>query len=416
MPHYRYQALNADRQPFAGEIAAEGLAQAVAQLEAQGLTVLSIVDAAAEHPAAPAAEESPGGDNPFAPQTGAERAAAEETILRLHMEQVIERGRDLLPPLRAYAAEMPAGKRRRELEAVLRVLDCGDAAAAASSLSALPGYWIPLLSAASSSRDPGRVLREFLQQSQRAADLNRQWWLTLAYPAFLAGIVVVVMAALSILVIPIFRDIFSGFGLELPWLTQEVLTVSDWFASGRIIFVALVLIALAVLFFKGRQLLPAGLRDWLGDRFDPLWGRSTAMARLAHFTADLLEAELSPAHALRLAGMATNRGAIKRAAWRVAGALEARQAVASVDPAQRRSRRLVSATVLHALQVPLPTAARVRLLREISGCHADRARIRLSWTRGILEPIAICTIGLIVGVTILALFMPLFALIHALSI
>jgi type II secretory pathway component PulF len=416
MPHYRYQALNADRQPVAGELAADSLAQVVAQLEAQGLTVQSIVDVSSEPSAAGPAAMNPGGDNPFASPTAIERAAAEQAALRLHMEQVIERGRDLLPPLRAYAAEMPAGVCRRELEAVLRVLGRGDAAAASTALAALPGYWIPLLSAATSSRDPARVLREFLQESQRAGELSRQWWLALAYPAFLAGIAVLVMAALSFLVIPIFRDIFAGFGLELPWLTLIVITVSDWFTSGRIVLPALVVVALAVLLVKGRQLLPAGLREWFGDRFGLLWGRSNTLARLAQFTADLLEAELNPAHALRLAGMATNRGAIRRAAWRVASNLESPWLAAAADPAAlRRSRRVLSATVLHALQSPLSTTARVRLLREVSGCHADRARIRLSWTRGFLEPVAICAIGLIVGVTVLALFMPLFTLIHGLS-
>ena len=415
MPRYRYHALNADRQPVTGELSAAGFAQAISQLESQGLIVQSIVDAASDISASIGTSSPSSGESPFASQTAADRASAEQADLRLHMEQVIQRGQDLLPPLRAYAAEMPRGRQRRELEAVLRVLERGDAATATTSLAALPGYWIPLLSAASSSHDPGRVLRDFLQESQRAADLSRQWWIALAYPLFLTGIAVLVMAALSFLVIPIFRDIFEGFGLQLPWLTVWLLTVSDWFTSGRIIIIALALVLLAVLLVRGRHLLPAGLRVWFGDHFDPLFGRSTALARLAQFTADLLEAELSPAHALRLAGMATNRGAIKRAAWRVSAELEPRQSQTAGDPPLRRSRRLIPATVVLALRAPLTATARVRVLREISACYADRARLRLSWTRGILEPIAICAIGLIVGVTVLALFMPLFTLIHGLS-
>ena len=42
MPHFRYQALNAQQQPIAGELEAESVSQAVSRLEAEGLTVQSI--------------------------------------------------------------------------------------------------------------------------------------------------------------------------------------------------------------------------------------------------------------------------------------------------------------------------------------------------------------------------------------
>jgi type II secretory pathway component PulF len=60
-------------------------------------------------------------------------------------------------------------------------------------------------------------------------------------------------------------------------------------------------------------------------------------------------------------------------------------------------------------------AVRVRLLREISTCHAERVRAGRSWTSGIIEPIAICVVGLVVGWTVLALFLPLVSLIRGLS-
>jgi type IV pilus assembly protein PilC len=60
-------------------------------------------------------------------------------------------------------------------------------------------------------------------------------------------------------------------------------------------------------------------------------------------------------------------------------------------------------------------AARIRLLREVGHCHAERARTRLSWTRGLMEPLAICAIALVVGFTVLGLFLPLIALVQGLA-
>jgi type II secretory pathway component PulF len=63
----------------------------------------------------------------------------------------------------------------------------------------------------------------------------------------------------------------------------------------------------------------------------------------------------------------------------------------------------------------MSATSRIRLLREISACHAERGRLRLSWASGIIEPITICIVGIVVGLTVLALFLPLVKLIEGLT-
>jgi type IV pilus assembly protein PilC len=351
-----------------------------------------------------------GGESPFARDEGRRRIVVERAALEQHLQTVLERGRDILPALRAYAQELPVGRRRRQLDSVLQILERGDAAEAAATLATLPGYWIPLLAAATATRDPGRILREFVRESERALELQRQWWLTLSYPALLGGLALAVLSALSLFVIPVFRDIFGGFGLALPDFTKLVLTISDWIASGRILLVVGALLAAAILIWQLSRLLPAHVRHWCGDHLGMRWGRATTLARFSQFAADLLEADLVTPQAVRLAGLATGNPPLQRAASRVAGDLEAGGDVSRPD-----SKSLLTATVLHALDGRVAAPARIRLLREISACYAERARGRLSWTRGIVEPLAICAIGLVVGATVLALFLPLISLIHGLA-
>jgi type II secretory pathway component PulF len=57
----------------------------------------------------------------------------------------------------------------------------------------------------------------------------------------------------------------------------------------------------------------------------------------------------------------------------------------------------------------------MQLLRELSLNHSERIEAKLSWTRGLIEPISIMVIGLVVGATVFALFMPLIQLVNALS-
>jgi len=409
MPSFRYQALNAKQELVSGEVQADGVQQALSQLEASGLTVQAIGYASS----------APAPEGPFRAIAGAAGAALwktasldasiEQAVLQSHLKTVLEQGKSLVPALRAYADEMPSSRRRRQLRTVCSILDHGNAVDATSAFADLPEYWVPLLTSAASSSDPGQALREFLEESQRAAELRRQWWLTLAYPVIVAGTAAGVLTLLSFLVIPAFRDIFYDFDLDLPGPTRLVLSVSGWITSGQALVAAVLLIALVALLASTRRVLPSPIIAWLGDRISGVFGRSTAIAQFARFTADLLDAGIDVPSALRIAGFAIRRLRLRQAGWRLAGDIEARRG------AQRTDRRLLTATFLHALQSDMPASSRIRLLKELSCCHADRARHRLSWTRGIIEPITIGVIGLLVGGIVIGLFLPLITVVTLLS-
>ncbi len=413
MPSFRYHALDAKGQPVTGELEADGVQQAVAQLQTRGLIVQSIgsTESGWTSPSAkpPATDVRTAENAATAPRRSAGESV-EQAVLRAHMATILDRGRAIAPALRAYAEEMPAGWQRRQLVAVCRVLERGDAAEATAALAELPDCWIPLLSAATSSSDAGHVLRKFLTESRRADDLRQEWWLTLAYPMILIGLVTVVMTALSIFVIPQFREIFAEFELELPQLTFWVLNLASFLSTWGVLLVVVLIIVFTLLFLKANRFLPSSAFGWLGNRFRPLYGRRMAVARFTRFTADLLEAGVSLPDALRIAGFTVKQSRMQRAAWRLANDIES-----SGEFSQRAYQRPLTATVAYALSPDTPPASRVRLLREISNCHAERVRIGLSWAAGVVEPIAICVVGFAVGLTVLASFMPMVKLVEALS-
>jgi type II secretory pathway component PulF len=341
---------------------------------------------------------------PVPPLSGAEQA-----VLQSHMAKVLEQGRVIAPALRAYAEEMPRGRQRRQLLAVCQVLESGEAADTATALRSLPDYWIPLLSAATSSNDPGRALRDFLAESRQTDELRRQRWLSFAYPFLVLCVAVVVLAILSVFIVPVFRDIFDDFDLQLPGLTIFVLTVSQWLARGGIALIALSMVAIGLLLFNAQRAFPWSFSSWLGDRFPAPFGRRDATARFARFTADLLDAGLSVPDALRIAGYSMNRRRLRTAAWQMADDL------AEDGGANSAGSQMLSPAVVHALCTPMSAGSRIRLLRELSACDAQRMRMRLSWTTGIIEPVTICVVGIIVGLTVLALFLPLVKLIEGLT-
>ncbi len=394
MPRFHYQALNADEQLVAGDVDAATVQEAIAQLESRGLVVQSIGIASAR---AEAAE--------VALQIVPEAAIAEQQMAR-----VLQEARPLVPALRAYAEEMTARPRRRELLAVCSLLESGDAASALERWRRLPEYWIPLLAAAAATNDPARVLREFLDEAERAHDLRVQWRRMLAYPVVVVLLALAVLLFLSLAVLPIFRDMFADFALQLPDLTRGVLGLG-WFLTSRVgLVVAVIVVAVVAVLAMRRWLLPARANSRFTDWYDKRFRRSAVISRFARFAAELIQAGVEPTAAMRLAAQTTRLPEPSAPApASSAGPLNYAELVKS------KFARPISATIAYATSRDMLPATRARLLKEVSNCFADQSRRRASVMQGLFGPLAVCFVGGCVLLVVLALFLPLVELINNLS-
>jgi type IV pilus assembly protein PilC len=401
MPRYHYQALNADQQLVVGEVEADTAALALAQIEALGLTVQAIGIAGSEIEGALTLREVAA--TPPGPMPPIDDERQTEIALQSHLARTFERGRPLVPALRAYAEEMPSGRRRRELLEVCRVLENGNVAEAMSGLTSSPDYWIALVGSASGSNPPDKILQSFIVDSQQADETRRQWWTLLAYPLFLVAFASAVLAVLAYMVVPTFQSIFDDFDLQLPWITVWTLNVSHWITSGAALVGLLSLIAIA-----GLTVAISG--HALGYLYAELFGRSAAIARFVGFTADLLEGGIAVPDAVRIAGRTATGGRLRNASQAFAPQLEAD----NVGAAQR-SQRPLTATFVYAVTADMPIGARIRLLQEIAACYADRARSRMLWTQGIVGPMTMLIVGFLVGFVAFSLFIPLINLVNNLS-
>jgi len=340
MANFRYNALNSDRQQVAGELQAENLQQAIDQLETRGLIVQSIAHAQSKAPI-------PAKGHPVTDETSA-RVVMEQTVLGAHLAQVLEGAKTIAPALRAYSEELRIGGRRRELEIVIGALEGNDDVGAEKAFASLPEYWIPLLSAATSSRDPGRVLQEFLSEAERTEELRRQWWLTISYPLFILCVSCAVFALLSVLVVPLFSNIFHEFDMTLPALTLIIVNAA-WLIAHALPYALIGLILFIgwfFYFFLRRPRRSSNVTSRIPAFF---FGRATAIARFSQFLADLLEAGLSVPDTLRVAGFLTTRKRLQNAAWRLADQLQIDALAAQHIEAPRGT-----ATIFYALRSECP--------------------------------------------------------------
>lgn len=396
MAHYEYQAQTANGETTKGTVEALTVSQAVSELEAQGLTILAIGQVAT----------AAAGQDGVVP-ISAFQADGNEPLRQL-LANAMQESASLLPALRAAATEQSAGLRRQHLAEFVNILDRGDVPAAVSSIDRLAEHWIPLISAARAGQAAGALPR-FFREWRDANQLSVQSRLAVSYAVIVLSLAGIVLAGLCAFVVPTFTNIFAGFGLKLPALTRFVMSLSEGVISGRILALIAAVVLLVGGVWFGLRFLPSGLKAAFGDRFGTFFGRSAALARFMGCAADLLEAELQPGMAIRLAGAATRSPRLARAARRWQPPEPGNRARADL------ARPILPTTVQYALAAEIAGASQIALLRELSRVYSERALARSSWTRGIVEPLAVVLIGFSVGAVVLALFMPLISLIQGLS-
>ncbi len=295
------------------------------------------------------------------------------SLLSSYVLQAISRHHSAARLVRALAEDMPAA-RGRPWQAIADALDSNDVDMAKRIDAPHAQYWLPLI--ASRRNDPqmlSRLVRAAGQRMQQASG----GWAALAYPLVIVGFSIVVMIILSVLVMPVFSDMFTDFGLELPAATRAVIGFMGFLATGW----GPLLVALGVI-AVGRWILIT--RSPRGPGIAEGFTRNLAM---------LAEAGLPQQDAIALAATAVGL-----------------PPAAAASGNRHRPIEVVVDMALHH-----EAKASAILLSAIADCHADRARSSLWSTQWLIGPVAIGVVGLLVGLIMIALFMPLVRLVSELS-
>lgn len=381
MPTFQYNALDKQGQPVDGALEAENVGEAVEHLQAKGLTLLSIAlegEAFAE-----GTEENEDDEN---------RELAE--ALEEPIDRLLSIKESLAEPLSAYACEIPTGKKRRELQAINRLLASGDRRSVIEAAAAHPAGWAPLL-AASSCEDPCDAFARFVELDQQKSAQHRQWRLALGYPLFIVVFAMIVLAVIANFILPTFVSIFDDFGLELPAMTEFVVAFGSLLTFSRLPVGALIIFSVA---FAWDRLIGW---PWTIGR-----NKALRLTRLTQVTATLLEAGV-PAHLALRAGSAQAGRRLRARSEDLAEMIQ--------DKSKQGRVRPPSYAIAYALNSDLPGATSARLMQELSLCHQDKAARLSSWTSGAMGPGAIVLIGILVGFVVMALFLPLVRLLGGLT-
>lgn len=259
-----------------------------------------------------------------------------------------------------------------------------------------------------------KSLLQISEQLETAGDLRAQVFKKLAYPLVLVVAGAVAIGFMLVFVIPVFQETYSSAGVPLPGITRALLWTSDAAAAWGPYL--LLIPALGVFVLKYIAKTPA-----LAASFDrallrtPLlgpWLRDMAVLQFMDVLSTLLESGFTVVEALGESGSAVKNRAVQ-------------ECVRSLEAAVRRGERFSRELDRYSDLFP-PVVSQLVIIGEKTGKLSQATRdIREHLRReierktnlavGTIEPVLTISLAVLIGVVLLAIYLPMFDMISTMN-
>ena len=266
--------------------------------------------------------------------------------------------------------------------------------------------YVNMVVAGEQSGEFAGILKRLAAIMQSTARLKGKVKSAMTYPTVIVSIALLMAAGLIQFVVPIFAEMFSGFGKDLPALTQTLVDLSDfvkanWYYIGGCIFIA-------VFLFKKWKQTEKGHYQF--DEFKlkmPVFGMLNLKSGIGRFC--------------RLMAQMTNAGVpILKSLEVVAGSIGNRVLEKSILDARKEVEQgnqlnvaLDGKPYMPILMVRMIAAGEKAgkvedMLDSVADSYDEEVEALLNTLTSLMEPFLMVFLGAIIGTIVMAMFMPIF--------
>ncbi|MGZ4791615.1 MAG: type II secretion system F family protein [Ilumatobacteraceae bacterium] len=254
------------------------------------------------------------------------------------------------------------------------------------------------------------VLLQLATMMEKQLELRRRVKSAMSYPIAVGGIIVVIVSAMLIFIVPMFKSMYKDLGGTLPLPTRILISVSG-FITGMWWLIALVTVVTVVALKRWKATPPGRMAfDRLKLRL-PIAGvivQKTALARFCQTLAALARAGVSIMEALDIvadtAGNAVVAAAVMNARERVR--------VGESVSAALEGHAVFPSMVVQMMAVGEETGALDEMLDKIGEFYDAEVSATVDALTSLIEPLLMVVMGATVGGMVVALYMPMFKIIN----
>jgi type IV pilus assembly protein PilC len=224
-----------------------------------------------------------------------------------------------------------------------------------------------------------------------------------------------------VFIIPKFEEIFTDFGVALPALTVWLITTSRWFAGtnpGQAMAGWIVALPAPIFFWIGWKLIrKAGpgraatdhMMLWL-----PVFGdlvRKTVIARFTRTLGTLISAGVPILEAIKITKETSGNYVFEKALGGVHDSIREGEGFAG----PLRASKTCDAIVVNMIDVGEETGELDAMLLKIADNYDEEVDVAVASLVSLLEPLMVVLLGGIVGTIVVAMFLPLVAMLNSLN-
>jgi type IV pilus assembly protein PilC len=268
--------------------------------------------------------------------------------------------------------------------------------------------FINMVRAGESSGMLDDILDRLSQYLEKTSSLQKKVRSAMIYPAIVSAMALGITLILLLKVVPIFKDIFSGFGAKLPMPTEIMINLSNAL-QHYFVFIVLAVIGIFFLFRmyvrteKGRL------------RFDgfllnvPIFGillRKVAISKFSRTLSTLIKSGVPILSALEIVGKTSGNKTVEAAVDNVRKNVREGESIAA--PLAKSG--VFPTMMTRMVSVGERSGELEKMLSKIADFYDEQVDTAVSGLTSIMEPLIIAFLGIVIGSVVIAMFLPIFKL------
>lgn len=400
MAKFLYTVQDGQGATTSGAIEAAEEDQAVLQLQNKGLFILSIQAETTTKSPLSSAKKSPG------------KVGGQE--LAFFAEQLATLLSGGVPLIRALALLGEHGE-NTALAAVVNDIS-KEVSAGGALCKALEKHpkcfdtiWVSLVQAGEMGGQLPGALRQIANYTQSQEAVKGKIITAVAYPAVLLVMSLGVLAYFIVYIVPVFADIFKDFHLQLPMVTQVIVDLSSLVTNHLVLL--LVLAGITIGGIKSYLATEVGRLTWNQLQFKlPLVGkfiRNVQLERLLTTMATLIRSGVSILNTISvLEGAFAKNLVIQRALRSVKNDVAAGRSISAAF----KNTGIFPGLVTEMMWMGEESGKLPDIIGVLSKFYVEQINQFIQRFSSVIDPIMVVGIGGLIGVIVLAIFMPIFQL------
>jgi type IV pilus assembly protein PilC len=426
MPKFNYVALDARGNETKGSIEVGSQNEAIGRVKEMGLFPTKISEAEKEKSAdkgkakgkaapKPGAKGKGKGININIPGLGAKVKPKVLTTFTRQLATLVDAGLPLLRGLRVLEKQERNAALKKILGELATSIEGGStfSEALAQHPKVFNKLFVNMVKAGELGGVLEVVLKRLAEFSEKAQKIKAKVKAALFYPSAVMIVAVGIMVLLLTFVVPKFKEVFAGMGVKMPGFTLFVLALSD-IIKNNILGTLGVMVAVFIVFML---LIKTKLGRRLWDKFTlimPAFGPVISKVAISRFTrtlGTLVTSGVPILQALTIVRETAGNVIIAGAVQKIHESVKEGETIT----APMEGSGVFPPMVVSMVDVGEQTGALPEMLLRIADDYDEQVDNAVAAMTSLLEPIMIVFLAVIVGSIVIAMFLPLIAMISSLS-